>query len=239
MGRRTNEQICIDLRKERSRLYSRRNRLAKKMQNKKLPEKTRETASKQWDSVQKKLDGVREKLFRCGKKYSRLKTQRTKLRRHQRYLKSKVDKGTLSKKQLNAAYKQMRRTAQEINKVENAMLLPVGKMKTGNTGFVAVKGGKFKTDEVLWALSDMFRKWNESGDFMILVLDDELIDMAELPVVAQIKIDQAIQNAMAWQHINPSPHFFALGDIPNGYLEIKVMDYESGMYGDEEYVEGE
>lgn len=236
MGRRSNEQICIDLRKERSKLYSRRYRITKKLKSKKLSAKQKKVAEKEWDSVQNKLEGIKEKLFRCGKKYSKLKTQRTKLRRHQRYLKTKVDKGTLSKKQLNQTYKEMRRTAQMINQVENSMLLPVGKMRTGDTGFIAVKGGKFKADEVLWALADMFKKWNSSGDFEVLVLDDELIDMGDNPIVATIKVDQAIQDAMAWQHINPSPHFYVMGDITNGYLEIKVRNYNSDLYGNETYV---
>jgi hypothetical protein len=238
MGRRSNEQICDDLRKERARLYSRRTRIVKKLKKKGLPSKEKKALDKDWSSIEKRLEGIKEQLFRCGKKYSKLKKQRTKLRRHQRYLKDKVKKGNLSKKELNKTYKEMRRTAELINQVENSMLLPVGKMKSGKTGFIAVKGGKFKTDEVLWALSDMFRGWVESGDFVILVLDDELIDIAANPIIAQIKIDEAIQDAMAWQHINPSPHFYAIGDIPNGYLEIHVRTYQTSLYSDEDYVKG-
>jgi hypothetical protein len=209
----------------------------KKLQNKKVQGNDRLNADKSWDTIQERLDAIKVQLFKCGKKYSKFKKQRTKLRRHQRYLKKKIGSDTITKKQLHLTYKEMRRTAQMINQVENAMLLPVGKMKTGVTGFVAVKGGKFKTDEVLWALSDMFNKWADSSDFAILVLDDELIDLANNPIAAKIKIDQAIQQAMAWQHINPSPHFFAMGDIPNGYLEIMVQNYQQDMFVDEEYIQ--
>ena len=197
MGRRSNEQICIDLRKERGKLYARRSRATIKLQNKKLQGENRKKIEEHWENTQKRLDEIKAHLFRCGKKYSKFKSQRTKLRRHQRYLKNKVDTLTLSKKQLNLTYKEMRRTAEMINRVENSMLLPVGKMKTGLTGFLAVKGGKFKTDEVLWALAEMFKKWVHSADFAILVLDDEIIDIANDPIVAQIKVDQAIQQAMS------------------------------------------
>ena len=236
MGRRSNDQICIDLRKERGRLYSKRSAIVRKLQNKKFQGSKRKKANDDWESIQSRLEAIKEQLFRCGKKYSKFKKQRTKLRRHQRYLKSKLESGTMTKKELNLTYKEMRRTAQVINQVENAMLLPVGKMKTGVTGFIAVKGGKFKTDEVLWALADMFNKWADSGDFSILVLDDELIDLANDPIQAKIKVDQAIQQAMAWQHINPSPHFFAMGDIPSGYLEIMVQNYQQDMYAGDDYV---
>ena len=237
MGRRSSEQICIDLRRERGNLYSKRSRVLRKLQNKKVQGQNRVNANNEWDSVQNRLYAIKEQLFRCGKKYSKFKKQRTKLRRHQRYLKDKVRNGNLSKKDLNLTYKEMRRTAEVINQVENSMLLPVGKMKTGVTGFIAVKGGKFKTDEVLWALAEMFKKWNNSGDFELLVLDDELIDMADNPIAAQIKVDQAIQDAMAWQHINPSPHFFAMGDISNGYLEIMVKNYQTELFMNEGYVQ--
>jgi len=42
---------------------------------------------------------------------------------------------------------------------------------------------------------------------------------------------------MAWQHINPSPHFFAMGDISNGYLEIMVKNYQTELFMNEGYVQ--
>ena len=236
MGRRTNEQICIDLRKERSQLYSKRNRVLKKLQNKKLRGQKRKEADREWQSLQNRLEAIKVQLFRCGKKYASFKKQRTKLKRHQRYLSKKVAQGTLNKKELKLAYEEMRRTIKTINEVETAMLLPVGKMKRGVTGFIQATGGKFKTTEVLWALSEMFKNWVNSGEFSILVLDDEIIDIASNPIVGQIKVDQAIQQAMAWQDINPSPYFYAYGDIPNGYIEIMVMNYQQDMFEGESYI---
>jgi hypothetical protein len=230
MGRRSSEQICIDLRRERGNLYSKRSRVLRKLQNKKVQGQNRVNANNEWDSVQNRLYAIKEQLFRCGKKYSKFKKQRTKLRRHQRYLLDKSKSGKLNKKEAALNFKEMRRTAEVINQIENAMLLPVGKMKTGVTGFIAVKGGRFKADEVLWALASMFDSWANSGDFSILVLDDEVIDMAGNPIEAKIKVDMAIQDAMAWQHINPSPHFYVFGDVANGYLEIMVKNYDTDMF---------
>ena len=115
MGRRSNEQLCIDLRKERGRLYSRRTRTLIKLQNKKVQGKKRKAANKEWESLQNRLDAIKSQLFRCGKKYSKFKKQRTKLRRHQRYLLDKANSGTLTKKELKKLFEEQRRTAEMIN----------------------------------------------------------------------------------------------------------------------------
>ena len=250
MGRRTNEQICIDLRKERARLYSKRSRILKMLQNKKLKSKKREEADNDYKKVENRLEEIKDKLFRCGKKYSRLKKQRNKLRRHQYYLQSKTEKirekmlekgltkkeKAALKKELNIVGRYKRQTAEEIQTIEKAMQLPTGVVSSSSgidRGVVSVSGGKFVVQDVLWKLAESWNKWLSSGYFTTLVLDDEIFDVEDNPMIATAAIYQAYDWALAWQHVYGTPFFFAFGDAANGYLEIKVKEYTSDMYAGE------
>ena len=242
MGRRTNEQICIDLRKERANLYSKRNRILKKPKSKKN--------DKAYKTIEKRLDAIREQLFRCGKKYAKFKKQRTKLRRHQYYLQKKVDKirdklnePNLKDKERKALIKEMNiigtykmRTGEEILLVEKAMKLPIGDVKSSvgiEKGVISLKSGRFVEQDIIWVMTESFNKWLSSGYFDTLVIDDEMYDMADEPIVATAAVYSAYDWALSWQHIYGTPFFFAFGDAQNGYLEIKVKEYTSDLYSDE------
>lgn len=242
MARRSNEQICIDLRKERANIYSKRNRLLKKPKSKKN--------DKAYKSLEKRLDAIREQLFRCGKKYAKFKKQRTKLRRHQYYLQGKVNKirkkldsATLKDKERKALIKEMNiigtyklRTGEDILMVEKAMKLPVGNVKSSTgieKGIVSLKSGRFVEQDIIWVMTESWNKWLSSGYFETLVLDDEIYDMADEPMVATAAVYSAYDWALSWQHVYGTPFFFAFGDAKNGYLEIKVKEYTSDMYSDE------
>lgn len=250
MGRRTNEQICIDLRKERGRLYSKRRRTLKKLQNKRLRGDKREDAELEYKKIEKRLDEIREKLFRCGKKYAKLKKERNKLRRHQHYLQKKVDKlreklkdDKLTKKEQKKLRKELnivgvykRRTHEQMIGVEKMMKLPLGNVKSSigvDKGVVSVKGGKFVVQDIIWVMTASWHKWLNSGYFETLVLDDEMFDIGDNPMIATAAIYQAYDWAMSWQHVYGTPFFFAFGDAENGYLEIKVKEYTTDMYQEE------
>ena len=65
MKRRTTEQICADLRKERGGLYSKRNSSLKKLQSSKISSKNKSKYQKQYDRASKRLDYIKEYLFKC------------------------------------------------------------------------------------------------------------------------------------------------------------------------------
>ena len=239
LGRRSNEQICIDLRRERGNLYSRRTRLLKKPKS--------EENDLKYKSIEKRLDAIRTQLFKCGKKYSAFKKQRSKLRRHQRYLQSKIEKlrsrlrtEKLSKKEISAIKKEINvigiyklRTGEKIQMVEKTMQMPVGNVKSStgvDKGVVSVSGGKFVVQDIIWKMTESWEKWLNSGYFETLVLDNEVFDMADNPMIATIAVYQAYDWALAWQHVYGTPFFFAFGDTVNGYLELKVKEYTTDMY---------
>jgi hypothetical protein len=242
MGRRTNEQICIDLRKERSNLYSKRTRLLKKPKSKKN--------DKAYNAIEKRLDAIREQLFRCGKKYGKFKKQRTKLRRHQYYLQKKVNKireklndPKIKDKKRKALIKELNvigtykmKTGEEIQMIEQAMKLPVGDVKSSigvDKGIVSLKSGRFVEQDIIWIMTESWSKWLNSGYFQTLVLDDEMFDLTDNPMVATAAVYSAYDWALSWQHVYGTPFFFAFGDANNGYLEIKVKEYTSDLYRDE------
>jgi len=231
MGRRSNEQICKDLRKERARLYSKRNRITKKEKAGVSNDLEQTKLDIERDKIEDRLMEIKVKLFKCGKKFAKLRKQRTKLRRQQTYLLKKAQSGALSKKQLRETYQTMRKKAAAINEIEYAMQLPVGQITKGEAklGFQAISGGTFKSDEVLWALASDFDGWLASGAFSYMMLDGELIDLDNV-IYGKMKIDEAVQEAMAWQHINPSPHYFVFGDPVQGFLDIRVKTYQTDLF---------
>lgn len=84
MARRTVDQICDDLRAERSKLYSSRSRV-----NKKATQATNKRKKKvfenQYRRINKRIDKIRDELFRCGKKFQKLKLKKKSLKKHQSY----------------------------------------------------------------------------------------------------------------------------------------------------------
>jgi len=229
MGRRTNQQICDDLRKERGNIYSKRSRLIKKPSNQKN--------TKKLATLNKRLDAIRSQLFRCGNKYSKLKKEKSKLKRHNQYLKGKVKKinedfaknkitKTSYTKDKREIYKQQRATISDIKDVEKAMKLPI-ETYVGGVGVVSLGKGEFAGTAILWKLRDMLRVWLASGQFEYIVIDGELFD-TDNELLIWLQVDTAEMEAMAFQDINP---FYALfyyyADPKNYYLEIKIKDFVS------------
>lgn len=249
MGRRSNEQICIDIRKERGRLYSKRTRIIKKLKNSKIKPSKKKLADKAYNTIEKRLDAIREQLFRCGKKYAKYKGQRVKLRKHQYYLQTKVDKLRVQlksaktdvsrkriQKEINIVGKFKLKTGEEINQIEKTMMLPIGDVKSSSgvvKGVTSIKGGKFVNQGIIWEMVKDWNKWLNSGYFDTLVLDDMIYDISDNPMIATAAVYQAYDWALSWQHIYGTPFYFAFGDATNGYLEIKVKDYTTEMYAEE------
>jgi hypothetical protein len=229
MGRRSNEQICIDLRRERARLYARRTKIIDRLSNPKYTGQKRIDDDNNYKQINKRVDEIRENIFRCGKKYSRLKKEKRKLQRHNTYLLKKVRAGNLTSKEKNRLYREMRDTVSAIKDVEKSMLLPIGYTKGNTTGIQAIGGGKFKGDDVIWVMKSMVKTWIDSGRFEYLVLDGQLIDLSNI-LVALVEIERTEQDVMAMQTINPSPHFYYYGDIDSGFLVINARSYLPSMY---------
>lgn len=243
MGRKSKEQICKELKNERSRLYRKRSKLVKKKKRSKAEEET-------YKEVQNRLSEIKNELFKCGKRYGRLKKQRTKLKQHQYYLNRKIQKirdkintkgltkkeKAKLKKELNITGKYSREALESINTVEKAMMLPVGEIKSSkgiDRGVLSVGGGKFVIQDIIWVMTESWHSWLNSGYFNVLVIDDELIDLDDNPIVATAAVYEAYDWAMSWQHVYGTPFFFAFGDAKNGYLEIKVREYTTDMYSEE------
>jgi len=242
MGRRSNQQICLDLRKERGNLYNRRIRVLRKPKSK--------TNDEAYEAIKNRLDAVREELFRCGSKYAKFKRQRTKLRKHQHYLQLKVKRireslqdPKLTAKRRKELIKEMNivgtfklRTGEDIQMIESVMRLPIGNVKSAqgvDKGIVSLKSGRFTEQDIIWVMTESWNKWLSSGYFTVLVLDDEMFDLTENPMVATAAVYAAYDWAMSWQHVYGTPFFFAFGDANKGYLEIKVKEYTSDLYSEE------
>ena len=167
--------------------------------------------------------------------------------RHQYYLQGKIRNirsemavSGISKKQSKSLKKKLniigtyeRKTLDDIHLVEKSMKLPIGTIGSGSAaikGIVSLKSGKFVDQNIIWRLTEDWQKWLDSGYFDTLVLDDEIYDMDENPMIATAAIYQAYDWAIAWQHIYGSPFYFVYGDAKSGYLEIKVKEYTTDMY---------
>ncbi|HUV72319.1 MAG TPA: hypothetical protein VMW25_04865 [Clostridia bacterium] len=233
--RRTIEEMCNDLRRDRNKLYAQRRKYIDTLSRKNLSADVRKETDSKWKSVQKKIETIKDKLFKCGKKYGRLKEQRVSLRKHQHYLSKKIKEGRaagMSNTQINRIGIEERKTIEALNSVERAMQLPIAILASGK-GQALIKSlrqGRFVEQEPIWRLADRFQELLNSAYFETLVLDDDIYDMAALPIVAIAAVYQAVDWAMAWQHIYGTPFYFMFGDANAGYLEIKVKQFTTDLY---------
>ena len=90
--RRTTEQICIDLKKERSRLYSRKYYAKKKLKSGNLTKKQEKKWLSKISKSDNKISNANAKLFKCGKRYGKLKKEVKKVQNQKRYVLSKLQR---------------------------------------------------------------------------------------------------------------------------------------------------
>jgi len=219
--RRTQDEICEDLRKERARLYSRRYRINKKLE-KGVSSKEEKKLNKEWFRIQNRLDKIRTDIFKCGKKYAKLKKQRSKLKRHIRYLKSKAKDATTLKEK-NKNYLRIRKAMVRELILDSLMDKPVVRKKAPELGAMVTPMGLVKED-VLFKLPDLAKEWLSSGDFKDVVLDGKRIEIVS-PVIVGMEIDEAYEEAMFSQKGYSVAFFKAVLDYDTKTLFLNVVTY--------------
>jgi len=185
--RRTTEQICADLRKERPKLYGKRNSALKKLQSGKVSGKKQTQLQKKYDSATNRLDYIKEYLFKCSKKFDKLRQQKKKITQKKSNLSQKFKKAT-TKTEKNKILKTIRDVVSDGNKVD-VMMSRAKFMDKGEIQFKAMSSGVVNQTIPAWLLVEEARNLMLSKRFKTIVVNGEPypIDDANLfPVIEQL-----------------------------------------------------
>ena len=185
--RRTTEQICADMRKERPKLYSRRTQSLKKLRSGSLTKKEQSKYQKQYERATKRLDKIKEYLFRCSKKFDKFRQQKKKITQKKANLSQKFKKAT-TKTEKNKILKNIREVVSDGNKLDVLMNRAVG-MDKGEVQFKAVSQGIVNQTIPAWLIVEESRNLMLSNRFQTIVINGEPypIDAKNLfPIIEQL-----------------------------------------------------
>ena len=222
--RRTTEQICADLRKERGGLYSKRNSSLKKLQSSKISTKNKAKYQKQYDRASKRLDYIKEYLFKCSKKFGKLKDQKKKVNQKKAYL-SKKFKDASTNTEKNKILKSIRDVVGDGNKLDVLMNRAVG-MEKGEVQFKQSAIGV--ADQIIpaWLLVEETRTLMLSKRFNTIVINGEpipiddtnlflIIDRLDSMLVSIIKKQSKTQTPMVNIFFNVNDKVIVVDEMIN------------------------
>ena len=222
--RRTTEQICADLRKERSGLYSKRTSSLKKLQSSSLSKKDKSKYQKRYDRANKRLDYIKEYLFKCSKKFDKLRKQKKKVTQKKAYLGKKFKEAT-TKTEKNKILKNIRDVVSDGNKLDVLMDRAVG-MKKGEIQFKQSSVGV--ADQIIpaWLLVDETRNLMLSKRFKTVVIngapypiDDKnlfpILDMLDSMLINIIKKQSKTQTPMVSIYFNVKEGVIVVDEMIN------------------------
>ena len=169
--RRTTEQICADMRKERPSLYNKRNNALRKLQTGNLSLSKQGKVKGDYDKANKRLDDIKAFLFKCSKKFGKLKTQKRKITQKKSYLGKKF-KDADTKKEKNQILKDIRGVVSDGNKVDVLMDRALF-MEKGEVQFRAVSMGVVDQTIPAWLLVEETRTLMLSKRFNTIVINGE------------------------------------------------------------------
>lgn len=185
--RRTTEQICADLRKERPKLYSKRNSALKKLQSGNIKLKEQKKYTKQYERATKRLDYIKEYLFKCSKKFDKLRQQKKKITQKKANLSQKFKNAT-TKTEKNKILKSIRDVVADGNKLD-VMMERAKFMEKGEIQFKAVSSGVVDQTIPAWLLVEEARNLMLSKRFNTIVVNGEpyqIDDKNLFPIIEQL-----------------------------------------------------
>ena len=222
--RRTTDQICADLRKERGGLYTKRTSSLKQLQKSSISKKDKAKYQKRYDKASKRLDYIKEYLFKCSKKFAKLKTQKTKVNQRKSYLGKKFKEATTNKEK-NKLLKGIRDVVGDGNKLDVLMNRAVG-MEKGEVQFK--QSGIGIADQIIpaWLLVEEARTLMLSKRFDNIVIDGEpfpvddknlfpIIDRLDTMLVNIIKKQSKTQTPMVSIYFNVNDKVIVIDEMIN------------------------
>lgn len=174
---RSKNQIVKDLRSQRKKLYSKRDRLIEKRSKLDITnssEKQRLKLEKSIDYVTKRIDSRTTKLFRYSNKYDALKSQKKSRENSNRALLRQLKNPELSPKERNEITKKLRKNSLDIEKLKVVMKLPV-RIKRGKPAFFEKRAEGIVTDsEPFWNAESAFKLFLSTNEYKTIDIEGEI-----------------------------------------------------------------
>ena len=179
--RRNQAQMCVDKKKERSKLYARRTKALNLLTNPKIQGKQRDKAERDRKRADKKIFSINHYLFKCTKKYSKLKKQKKSVQQKKSRMRSSMK--TMNEKQKGRTLHKIRQLVEDENSLDLLM----------RKGVFMEKGEvKFRSDADTGIVEQVIPAWllgaevNDkllSGRFDTIIINDKSYNIAETGVL--------------------------------------------------------
>lgn len=199
--RRDSNQICIDLKSERSILYKKRSRVVKKQQSGKLSKKAFDVSERLLKRINAKIDSLSVKLFRCGKKYALFKNKRMNLIKRVSKLKVELlGNRDMVRSERNKKLTQLSELNQEIRVLSELMGKQLIEQKSGKVDFVRDdEQGLTNEDVVIWEVINKVEGLLKSNMYKFLDVFGDLYSLEISQVSALWAVDDFVAEITASQ----------------------------------------
>jgi hypothetical protein len=198
--RRSNSQICIDLKKSRKALYAKRNTLVRQQKKKKMTARQLSNSNSRIKNLTIRIDKYSSKIFKCGKKYAKFKKLRIsllkKISRIKVELKSNRD---MENKLRNSKLTELNQLNEEVRNLSMLMQMDVIEQEKGQLAFIE----SYEEDEttelvVVWKAKNMIEDLMQM-DFKFLTIKGETYSLEINSLSALWAIDDYIAEITAKQ----------------------------------------
>lgn len=226
--RRTNDEICVDIRKERKKLYYLRSKAEKSLKSGKLTKKKKASLESKLRRSSTKINKINVRLVKCGVRWDNFKKNKGKIRREINKLKKEVRSGNLSDKDINKHIHDIRELSENIQLLEGKMYeqyLDDAILPKGETQFnVLDDGDLIEQYLVVWELKDKVSDAIATEKFDTINIDGDINSVIDLGAV-MMDLDVFITDIADKQHLTATPMVILYFDFPN--KEIKVVNNTS------------
>ena len=192
--RRSNIELCIAHKKERTALYQSRSKLIREQKKGGLSAKKLEQSNKKIKMLSARIDKYGAKIFKCGKRYAKLKSVRTSLIRKINRLKNELKANRdMSKADRNKILSAITAINSDVRDISTIMRMDIVEQKSGTLSFIIDEGLMETYEDVpVWQVKDKVEGLVNGGDFAFLVIGGETFSLDINAVSALWAVDDYI-----------------------------------------------
>lgn len=221
--RRTNEQLCIDLKKDRNKLYKKRSAALKDLKKSRLPKRRKTVLENQVARASKNITKINVRLVKCSKKWENFKVNKRKIRRKINTLKRQIRDGELSSKEINRLQHEIRGYSEIIEKLEGKLyepymeeaILPKGQKDR----IVREDGNIIEEYLVLWEVKEKVEDAISIGRFDRINIDGIFLKTDDLGAVI-MELDIFLTDIADKQHLTATPMVILILDFPQKLISV-------------------
>ncbi len=219
MKRRTNEQICADMRSERPSLYRKRSQALQNLKKSNLSAKEKRKYERQYQKADKRLETIKTFLFKCSDKYKKLRDQKTKINKKKSSFKVQLDSAKTKTERGRLLHK-MRELVIDANNVDillkKGMFMEKGELKLESKG-----AGRLNQVVPAWQMVDVSRSLIQTGDFDTIVIDGEPVRVTKDNLLSVVQmLDNVLEQIILKQTKTKTPMVSIFFDLKDRIIDV-------------------